>query len=739
MTQLLRRLGGACAAHPLLVIAIWVGVATATTTLAVTVGGRYSQTEGLPGTEVQVADQRLAAHFPAYADVSADVVLHASPRRALATGLPQVQRAVARLPHVVPTSVRDVRRSADGATALIHVRYDVRRFVLHKHDLGELRAAASSVPGVEGHVAGQLARDLNAPGNGLGEKVGIGVAVLVLLFAFGSVIAALMPAFTAAVAIVTGLGLVKLLANVYAVNGSAPALATMLGLGAGIDYALFIVTRHREALRAGSPAPTAAAAANATAGSSVLWAGVTVVGAICGLVFAGMPEISSLGFASAVVVAVSVASALTLLPALLSLTDRHIDYLHVPLPHLRGERVGVSIDPLSQVRETWWSRWAHVIERRPLRYLVGCLVVLVVFAAPVTAMRLGMPDGSSAAKGSEARRVYTLVAQAFGPGANAPLEFVVALPGRARAPAVGSTLRRAVGADSGIASTRPMVVSPDGTTGVLTAEATTNSQDARTMTLVHRLRGSVLPPVERATGSRVWVTGHPAGSYDVRQRVLQRLPWFVGAVLGLSFILLMLVFRSVLVPLKAVLLNLLSIAAALGVLVAVFTWGWLRAVLGVSAAVPIVDVVPMILFAIVFGLSMDYEVFLLSRVREEWVLGGDARGSVVRGLTSTARVISAAAAIMVCVFLAFTLSSDVIVKMMGLGLAAAVFLDATLIRLVLVPATMSLLGDLNWWLPRWLDRLLPHIDVEGAVPVTPIGPVPGPAQDTDAPMPRPTP
>ncbi|MBV9292412.1 MAG: MMPL family transporter, partial [Frankiales bacterium] len=304
---------------------------------------------------------------------------------------------------------------------------------------------------------------------------------------------------------------------------------------------------------------------------------------------------------------------------------------------------------------------------------------------------------------------------------------VVQLPSRAAAVDVQAAVRRAVSRVPDVASVGPLVVSPDGTTGIEAIVPRTSPQASATSDLVPQLRTGVLPQVARATGTRMLLTGVPAGRYDVAQRVLDRLPWFVGAVLALSFVLLMLVFRSILVPLKAVVLNLLSIAAALGVVVAVFCWGWLRQVVGVAEPVPLVDVIPMMMFAIVFGLSMDYEVFLLSRVREEWVLGGDSRGSVVRGLTSTARVISAAAAIMVSVFCAFTLSSDVIVKMMGLGLAVAVFLDATLIRLVLVPATMALLGDLNWWMPRWLDRLLPHIAVGAAVPVTPEGPVPGPA------------
>jgi RND superfamily putative drug exporter len=423
-----------------------------------------------------------------------------------------------------------------------------------------------------------------------------------------------------------------------------------------------------------------------------------------------------------------------MLPALLSLTDVHIDRLHIPLPHLRHERVGgLGASAADGSPAQWsWARWARVIERRPVRYVVGCSLLLAVLALPVAGMRLGMPDSSSAPAGSNAKRAFTLIDHAFGPGVDAPLQLVVTMPRDRTTEQVASALSSAVSADADVASVGPMTSSSDGSTATMTVTPRSGAQSNATADLIPRLRDQLLPQVERATGAQVLVTGLPAGRYDVGQRVLDRLPYFVGAVLALSFVLLLLVFRSLLVPLKAVLLNVLSIAAALGVIVAVFTWGWLRQLVGVSETVPVVDVVPMIMFAIVFGLSMDYEVFLLSRVREEWLAGGDARGSVVRGLTSTGRVISAAAAIMVSVFLAFTLSHDVIVKMVGLGLAVAVFLDATVIRLALVPATMSLLGDLNWWLPRWLDRLLPHVDVEAAMPVTPVG------QVTEAPMARPT-
>jgi RND superfamily putative drug exporter len=732
--RLLHRLGQRCAARPLTVIATWLILAAAITGLSLTVGGHYSQHERLPGTEVERGLDVLRAHFPSAAWETADVAVQAGRAADLPVAVAAVRAKVSALPHVADVSSSAGDLSADGTTQRLHVSYTADRFGLPADSLTRLRAAlhaavaGSLAPGVAAYPAGLLVADFATPRSGLGEKVGIAAAVLVLLVAFGSVIAALMPVAAAALGIVTGLGLVRLLADVYSVNDSAPALATMIGLGVGIDYALFIVTRHREALRAGADPAEAASLATATAGSSVLWAGVTVVAAISGLAFAGIPVITSLGFAAALVVATSMAAALTVLPALLSLTGRHIDRLHIPLPHLRHD------DGL------WWTSWGRAIERHPVRYAIGASALLVLLAAPVAGMRLGMPDGGSAARGSEAQRAFALLAAEFGVGANGPLQLVVqARPGQ-QAKSSAPLLRAVVEADPDVAGSGPMSVSADGSVGVLTVVPRSGPQSAATAELVPRLRGQVLPPVAAAAGATVYVIGLPAGRYDVAQRVLDRLPWFVAAVLAVSFLLLMLVFRSVLVPLKAVLFNLLSIAAALGVVVMVFTYGGVHHLVGVAQPVPLVAVIPMLMFAIVFGLSMDYEVFLLSRVREEWLVGGDGRGSVVRGLSSTARVITAAAAIMVSVFLSFTLSGDVVVKMMGLGLAVAVLLDATVIRLVLVPATMSLLGNLNWWLPRPLDRWLPHVDVDDVVPVTPyVGAGAVPVQETDVPMARPTP
>src|SRR3954467_8764558 len=459
MTRWLRSLGSRCAARPIVVVVSWLVVATVVTVVSMTLGGDYSHSSTLPGTEVQTAEELLTRHLPSASHESADVVVQGTDPAEARAATAGVLTAVSRLPNVAPAPPA-VRWSANGATSLVRVEYAVGRFELGHSALTTLRRAVRlavrSVPGAQVYVGGSLARDATTPGGGLGEAVGIAAAVLVLLFVFGSVIAALMPIATAAVAIVTGLGIVKLLVGVYPFNDTAPQLATMMGLGVGVDYALFIVTRHREGLRDGMPASVAAAASTATSGSSVLWAGITVVAAICGLAFAGIPIVTGLGFAAAVVVACSVAASLTLLPALLSLTGHHLDRLHIALPHLRHQPLRPSTPPppgrrgppRAAVRGVpsprWSARWAREVERRPLAYLVGPVLLLAVLAIPVAGMRLGAPDAGSATHNSEDYKAFTAISRAFGVGANAAITVVVELPGGADPAAIEDKLRRGV-------------------------------------------------------------------------------------------------------------------------------------------------------------------------------------------------------------------------------------------------------------------------------------------------------
>jgi RND superfamily putative drug exporter len=720
--MLLRRLGRACACHPWQTLGGWLGFAVLATVLAGFFGGAYTNGGTLPGTPAQAGAAFLARHFPALSDESALVAVHTS-RGTLtgppgAQGLAAVVAATRRLPLVAGVSVN---LSTDRRTALLQVRYDRPRFDVPAVALTRLTAAsrAGDRYRVAGAVTGNLVYDLSGAQTGLAEEIGIGIALLVLIAGFGSVVAALMPLVTAAFSLTVGLALVKLLATGYPVNSSAPSLATMIGLGVGIDYALFIVTRHRESLTAGTPVVDAAASANATAGSSVVYAGVTVIAAIAGLRFAGIPLITSLGAAAALVVAVAVIAAITLLPALLAVAGSHINA--VRLYHLPVVHRGPPLDPeLSAPAPSWWWRWARHVERRPRRYVVSSALVLLLLAAPLAAIRLGETDGGSAAAGSDEHRAYEFVSRGFGVGVLEPFIVGLQAPPGQRVTAEALRLARAAIASAGdVAGIGPVQLDHGADAAVLSVYAASPPAAQVTVRLANRLQSRVMPRVARLTGDRTYLTGREPGAVQLSAQVANRLPDFVGAVLALSFLLLMFVFRSLLVPLKAVVMNLLSIAAAYGVAVAVFQWGWLRDLVGLAEPVPIVNVVPMFMFAIVFGLSMDYEVFLLSRVREEWTHTRDGRGSVVMGLTQTGRVITSAALIMVTIFLSFMTSPTVVVKMMGFGLAVAVLVDASIIRLVLVPATMALLGDLNWWLPRWLDRILPHIELEGAVPITP--------------------
>lgn len=724
MTRLLRRLGAACAAHPWQTLGGWLAFAALVTILAMTVGSSYTNGGSLPGSAAQAGEAFLSEHFPALADESALVVAHAGRGTFTggpgAAGLAAIAAAVRREPLVrtVQVAVAPSRRYA-----LLSVGYDRPRFQVPAPALSRLvRAAAEGRRyAVSGAVTGNLSYDLQGAQTGLAEEIGIGIALLVLIAGFGSVVAAIMPMVTAAFSITVGLALVKLLATGYSINSSAPALATMIGLGVGIDYALFIVTRHRELLAAGTPPVIAAAAANATAGTSVLYAGVTVIAAIVGLRFAGIPLITSLGAAAALVVAVAVIAALALLPALLGLLGPRVNSVrlyHLPFVHRDTPREAGGANPAAG---TWW-RWARHVEQRRGKYAVVSSVILITLAIPLGAMRLGETDGGSAAAGSNAYRAYLLVSRGFGVGTLEPL-----LVGVAPARELGA-IRGRLAASTDVARVGAARLDPAGDAAVFEVYAGTAGSAQATQQLAYRLQDRILPALARSTGDRLFLTGRVPGSADLSAQVAARLPAFIGAVLALSFLLLGLVFRSLLVPLKAIVMNSLSIGAAYGVTVAVFQWGWLRDVVGLRAPVPIVDVVPMFMFAIVFGLSMDYEVFLLSRVREEWHASGDSRGSVVVGLTQTARVITAAALIMITIFCSFLTSATVVIKMMGFGLAVAVALDATVVRLVLVPATMALLGDANWWLPRWLDRLLPHVGIEGAVPITPVAqPEAGPA------------
>jgi RND superfamily putative drug exporter len=692
-------------------IGAWLVVAVAVLSLQMTIGGETSDDWSIPGTEAQLGADLLLDSFPAEGGVAGRVVFvdpdgDVTDSAARAT-IKETLAAFSAGPNILAVSDPfDPARptvSPDGRIAFATIRYSV-----DPPGPAEGEAALEAVDiahraGLDAELSREIVRGVEEVKGG--EMIGLMVAVIVLLVAFGSVIAAGIPIGSAIFGIFVGLGLVTVMAGLTDVPSVSPMIASMIGIGVGIDYALFVVTRHRGFLHDGKDPVEAAALANATAGTSVLFAGTTVVIALFGLVLAGIPSIATMGYASAITVAVAMAGAVTLLPAFLGLAGHRIDRWKI------GRRTRTTTTVAAH--ETWSGRWADRVGRNPWRYALVSLLGLLTIAAPVLDMRTGIADDGTAPTEHTYRKAYDLLAAGFGPGFNGPL--TIALDG-AGAPVAATDLAAvgaAVAATDGIAFVAEPAVSPSGDTAVITAFPVTGPSDPRTEALVHTLRDSVLPSALGSTSLDAYVTGQTAGFIDISEKLGSRLPLFIAAVVGLSFLLLMLVFRSIVVPFKAAIMNLLSIGGAYGVVVAVFQWGWGNEAIGVESTLPVSPFLPMIMFAILFGLSMDYEVFLLSRVREEFVRTGDSHQSVVDGLASTARVISSAALIMISVFAAFLLTPDAEIKMFAIGLTVAVLVDATVVRMVLVPATMALMGDANWWLPGWLDRLLPHVDVEG--------------------------
>ena len=631
--------------------------------------------------------------------------------------------------------------------------------------------SAPAIDGLEVLPGGTALGEFEVPET---EFIGLAFAVVVLILAFGSVLAMGLPIAVAVAGVGAGIGLTALLSTLLTVPDYSTMVAMMIGLGVGIDYALFIVVRYREGLREGLSPRAATTRAMDTAGRSVVFAGLTVVLSLLGILLIGLASLSGLAVGASVTVLVTMISSITLLPALLGVAGPRVEItrwrgvvmaffaalallgvgIGVPalaaggamlaivallasfvFPQLRRAMRRRAVKPVS---ETLAYRWSRTIQHNPRRWLVVGTLVLVVLASPILAMRLGFADEGNYPEGTATRTAYDLLADGFGDGFNGPF-IVTAQPGADGSLDAVDALRAALAAAPGVAAvTEPTLDDPAAPRAALmTLVPTTAPQDEATTDLVRDLRGRVIPDVVATSGLDVNITGTAAANVDYTEYLSGRLLVFFGAVLTLSFVLLMIVFRSVLVPLKAVVMNMLSLAAAYGVVVAVFQWGWGAGLFGISGA-PIDAPLPMILFAIVFGVSMDYEVFLLSRVREEYAKTGDAAGSVADGLASTARVITAAAAIMIVVFGSFVLEADRGAKLFGFSLALAVFLDATLVRMLLVPATMELLGRRNWWMPKWLDRILPRLAVEPASSDAPApsslpGDIPAPAVVADQP------
>lgn len=709
---MLGRVGGFCYRRRRFVVAIWVVGVVGLVVAAGASGGETASVFSVPGTESQQAFDLLDERFPARSGDTADIVF----RSARGVDDPRVRRHMERfiarvesVDHVLgitsPYGSPPRPVSADATTAFATIQFDERAGELRQDgvvdDLLALRDTADSDL-VQVELGGRVIQfaEIEGPG-GRGEQIGLLVAIAVLLLSFGSVVATGLPILTAMFALAAALSLLTLTATVIDLSDFAPRLAALIGLGVGIDYALLIVTRYRHGLHAGLAPERAVTSAMSTAGRAVMFAGFTVIVSLGGMLVMGVPIVQTMAIGAGLAVFTVMLAALTLVPAVLGFAGRAIDRFHAP---------GLRRDETAH-RVTWWFRWSRLVQRRPWPFAIVGLAVLVTLAIPFLSLRLGSSDSGADPTTKTSRRAYDLLANGFGPGFNGPLVLAVRLPAGSDAAALEPITTELAKSD-GVFAVAPPRLNGAGDAAVVTVFPDSSPQDPRTLELINHLRDDVLPAVSHGTGIDVYVGGITAVFDDLGVALADRLFLFIAVVLGLSFILLMMVFRSVLIPLKAVLMNLLSIGAAYGVIVAVFQWGWAKDLVGIDQSGPIQSFIPMLLFAVLFGLSMDYEVFLLTRIREEYVRTGDNSLAVADGLAATARVITAAAAIMVAVFGAAVLGEDRTTKLFGLGLATAVFLDATVVRTLLVPATMELLGDANWWIPRWIDRWLPHISVE---------------------------
>ena len=733
-----------------MVLGIWLPFVILISIASSSLGDAFRTEMELPNSDARDAQEMISRVSPSDGGESSQIVFKTTGSiddpetkdviTSALTAVAEIPRLRVLSPYEVPTQANQNRTIA-FAQVTTPENMSMQEMEVVAKDIKKVTESLRTTDGVTVEYGGQLFRVFEMPES---EALGLLAAVIILVLAFGSVIAMGLPIGIALLGLAAASGIVMIVSNLMSMPSEATSMVAMIGLGVGIDYALFIVTRYREALHDGMSVEDSIVEAIDTSGRAVLFAGITVVVALLGLLSIGLAFVSGFSVAMAIGVAVMMIASVTLLPALLAMVGHRIDntsraavlslaiavfstmiaiFTHTAVIVLAGVIVAIAVQILrffiaplraplphraqnNHQHSVWW-RWSRVIQRRPWTSLIGSVVLLGVMSAPMFSLRLGFSDNGNADKSTDVRRAYDLISEGFGPGFNGPL--YISVGGNTPSdPAAMKQFAATISQAEGIAAAVPVPL-PSDEVGLVIAYPTTSPQDEATSDLVHRLRSDVIP----ATNVDAKVGGFTAGGIDFSDYLSQRLPWLIGIVLVLSFILLMAVFRSILVPLKAVLMNLLSVGAAYGVVVAVFQWGWAGDFFGIGKPGPVEAWAPMFLFAIVFGLSMDYEVFLLSRMKEEYHRTGDNATAVADGVAATARVITAAALIMVCVFAAFVLAPDRQLKLFGMGMAVAVFIDATVVRMLLVPATMELLGDRNWWIPKWLDRVLPRIDVEG--------------------------
>jgi RND superfamily putative drug exporter len=697
------------------VLLVWAAVLVLAGVLSGAFGGDFKADYSAPGSDSRRAQDLLAQRFPAQSGDTVDVVVRAGGGvDAVRADVQAMLRELSALPHVADVTdpyAAPGGISPDGRTLVAHLRLDVVNPVDVPLSEGARMLAIAeraSGPGMDVALGGQAVGQAEAGEIG-SERLGVAAAALILLVTFGSVVAAGLPIVVA----VAGLAVSSLLTGLLIAFVDAPdwstSLATMMGIGIGIDYALLMVTRFREWRAAGLDAEAATAATLDTAGRSVLVAGGTVVVSMLGLFAMGLSFMRGAALVTVLGVFVVLAASMTLFPALLGYLGRHVDRLRVPVGRRHAPRVAVGghVEPSGA-----WLRWSRLVERHRYVAALAGVAALLALAAPFLGVRFGFPDAGNNRTDTSTRKAYDLLADGFGPGANGPLLLTATL----RTPGDTSTVdvvRERVAATPGVAAVMPVELNAARDTAVLTVLPTTGPQDKRTEALVHRLRDTTIPAATDGGGTTVHVGGVTASSIDSTANIASRIPLLITGVVLLSMLLLLVSFRSVMVAVKAAAMNLLSVAASYGVVALVLQGGWAGRLVGIDTETPLPAFVPVLMFAVLFGLSMDYEVFLVSRMREAWTRTGDNHRAIVEGLAGTGRVITAAAAIMIAVFAAFIPSADVVLKVIGVGMASAILIDATVVRMLLVPAVMHLLGRANWWVPAWLGRRLPQLHIEG--------------------------
>ena len=764
MHKFLQRLGQICARWHWAVIAAWIVIVAGLLIARASIGGEFNNNYNVPGSQSNEGMNKLDEAFPQAGGYSGQIVYEAPKGQKVSASKSAVNQSVqnvSKLDHVLsatsPFAVKNSPQVAkDGRIAYATVNFDILTASLDQAYQDQFYAATKPAQDaglrVEyGGYAGQINTETNDMSS---EAIGLACALVLLLFMFGSLVAAAIPLLSAIFSVVAGLSLLGILASAMTFPTTAPTVATLLGLGVAVDYGLFLVSRHRDQVDAGMEVRDSIALSNATSGAAIVVAGSTVIIAILGLYVSAVPFVGALGLSAAVVVAVTMLAALTLVPSFLSVAKGNVRALSERLHDWRERRhaatavdaEAVAVNPgtsnpgtddlvpsnpgpaagdpdsgahheVSAVALTEgahehsaFARWGRMVAGRPWPWAIASATLLIVLAIPLIFIDFGQLDAGTDPKGDTDRQAYDLIAQGFGPGSNGALTIVaIPEPGQNKK-TVLTQLQQVVANTTGVAEASAPELNKAGNTATMTVVPTTGPQNEKTTELVNTLRDSVLPQVK---GVDTLVTGTTAGSVDFTSKVISRLPLLILAVVLMSLILLTAAFRSLAIGLKAAAMNLLSVGAAYGIVVAIFQWGWGSSWVGMQETVPIPAFVPMLIFAIVFGLSMDYEVFLISRVHEAYLETGDSHRAVAIGIGGTARVITTAAGIMLVVFSSFVFDSDATVKMLALGMAFAVLVDSTVVRMCLVPSVMSILGDRAWWIPGWLDKILPKLDIEG--------------------------